>query len=191
MRSRRGRELVFPSKNKPQPNSDFLEHYYSKSAIHLLDEFIAAFTPDRVPLPLVEARDKIRTSNDIQELQGFQQSPYKIVRDAAEDKVRLLNKQPPQISSSGSDPRWGQITDGRIAPQIMAPMGHFESRHFSFDPHSHDLARTPGRLAGNVDESYLSFTHHLQARRLKDEAIVQAQSERPRYLDRSDFPIKE
>lgn len=167
MRSRRGKEL-FPNQKLQNQigEKETLLYYESISAIPRLDEYIAAFTHDRVPQELLKSRDAIKKAKKPEEISEFLLSPYKIVKDAASDKIRILNKLPPNSKSAIWFSRWGQIVDGRIAPQLMAAPGMFASRNETFNAVEHGLGRVPGNLAGSVSESYEAHTHHLQARLL-------------------------
>ena len=149
-------------------------YYEAISMLPLLDEYIASFTHDRVPAGLAEARDAIRRAKTADEVSIHLLNPHKIVKDAATDKLRILNNQPPVARNITHFARWGQIYDGRIAPQLMAAPGHFASRSESFNVVEHGLGRVPGNLAGSVSESYTAFTHHLQSRVLTEETVKQA-----------------
>ena len=167
MKSRRGREILSSQESLSQTGEkERLLEYEANSAIPRLDEYIAAFTHDRVPQELLKSRDAIKKAKKPEDISGLLLSPYKIVKDAANDKIRILNKLPPNTKSATWFRRWGQIVDGRIAPQLMAAPGMFASRNETFNAVEHGLGRVPGNLAGSVNESYEAHTHHLQARLL-------------------------
>lgn len=192
MKSRRGRELTLTRHQIFDPQrTDSINRYSVHSAINDLDEFIANYTHDKVPLELIEARDAIRKATTIGELSLFLSSPYKIVRDAANDEMRLKSGLPPNSDMKYYSYRWGALTSIRMASRQMGPQQTFDSRVESFNIKDHDLARVPGLLAGSVHDDYAghNLNHHLHARRLKDETLKQASIERAEHPLR-EFPKK-
>ena len=176
MSSRRGRD---PTKNNvvsTYVDQDRIGRYKSRSALHLLDQFIANYTHDRVPLELVEARNAIRralnSENPEDVLHNWTNHPIKIVRDAASDEINILNGIPPNSNMDSYTYKWGTITDTRIASMLMGPEERFESRVERFEVSDHNLDRKPGRLAGSVHDSYSGYKHHLQARLNDRDAVA-------------------
>lgn len=157
---------------------DKLGRYKVRSALYDLDDLIAAFTHDRAPEELVEARNAIRSANTIQELSSYLSSPHKIVRDAANDEIRLKQGLPPNSDMGSYTYRWGLITSIRTASQQMGPEGTTDSRVERFNIEDHHLARVPGNLAGTVHWDYKRYRHHLQAGQKLDQVVTRASPER-------------
>lgn len=172
MKSRRGRELASSQKiQKRFAGPENVERYKTRSALCELDEFIAAFTHDRVPPHLVEARNAIYAAETIEELEYYIRSPYKVVRDAARDEARLKQGLAPIPDPGSYTFRWGQLTDTTLKSQQMGPEETFDSPVERFNVEDHKLARRPGKLAGSVHKDYTGYRHHLQAR-FRDEGLV-------------------
>lgn len=157
---------------------DQFGRYQARSALYDLDELIAAFTHDKVPTELVDARNAIRNAQTIEELQAYIKSPYKIVRDAANDEIRLKQGLPPNSNIGSYTYRWGQITTIRVASQQMGPEGTTDSRVERFNIRDHYLSRVPGNLAGTVHWDYKRYRHHLQAGQRLDQVVTRASIER-------------
>lgn len=164
MRSRRGRELA-PTQilQAKIAGKDSLERYYKNTALLDLGELIAAWTHDRAPQALVEAHNTLVQARTPEEVSPYLRSPYKIVRDAANDQIRLMNGQAPNSYTGSYTFRWGQATVLRVASQQMGPEGTFDSRSERFSIEDHKLARDPGNLAGSVHDDYTGYRHHLQS----------------------------
>lgn len=192
MESRRGRDPTKNNVNSTYIDQDKIGRYKSRSALHLLDQFIANYTHDRVPVDLVEARNAIKialkSSNPKEQLHNWTSNPYKIVRDAALDEINILNGIPPNSDVGSYTYRWGMITDTRIASMLMGPEERFESRTERFEVVDHELSRKPGNLAGSVHLSYRGYKHHLQAR-LNDRDAVATRANGERSQKPENFPI--
>jgi len=190
MRSRRGRELSISQEFQTRmAGRDQLGRYKARSALYDLDDLIAAFTHDRVPVELVEARNAIRNADTIEELQVHLRSPYKIVRDAANDEMRLKQGLPPNSDMGSYTYRWGQITTIRVASQQMGPEGTTDSRSERFNLEDHQLARASGNLAGTVHWDYKRYRHHLQAGQRYDQVVTRASIERAERSPYMPIPV--
>lgn len=192
MDSRRGRD---PTQNNIDPtyiDQDKIGRYKSRSALHLLDQFIANYTHDRTPQELIEARNSIRAAlnskKPLKALHNWTTHPFKIVRDAALDEINILNGIPPNSDFGSYTYRWGMITDVRLASMLMGPEERFESRAERFEVADHELSRRPGKLAGSVHSSYRGYKHHLQAR-LNDRDGVATRANGERAQKPENFPI--
>lgn len=194
MRSRRGRELA-PTQIL-QANSagkDRIERYYKNTALLDLGELIASWTHDRAPQALVEAHEALVMARTPEEASPYLRSSYKIIRDAANDQIRLMNGETPNSYTGSYTFRWGQATVIRIASQQMGPEGTFDSRTERFNVEDHKLARNPGNLAGSVHDDYTGYRHHLQSGSRWDTTVNQVSIEkayRPEQLP-IDVPPKD
>lgn len=194
MRSRRGRELV-PTQilQANIAGKERIERYYKNAALLDLGELIACWTHDRAPQALVEAHEALLMARTSKEISAYLRSPYKIVRDAANDQIRLLNGEPPNSYTGSYTFRWGQATVIRIASQQMGPEGTTDSRTERFNIEEHKLARNPGNLAGSVHEDYTGYRHHLQSGSRWDATVDRVSIEktyRPEHFP-IDVPLKD
>lgn len=176
MASRRGRDLQqVPEEayNSLTPKERW-NFQRATSARYLLQDYIARYTHDRVPPALLEALYIIENARTPEDLGTIQNHPWKIVRDAVQDEIRVMEGKVPNSQTGHQSQSFGTVLDSRMSnATATGRQTDVAPKEERFDVTVHDLGKSPPR--GTVHTSYPRLSHSLTRRGDNDGVVVQSQ----------------
>lgn len=170
--SRRGREIPPPKPDLTQSMSskEKFKTLAAQSAKYLLQDYLAQFTDNRGPVEMKQALEIIERAKTLQDLSPLQYSPYKLVRDAAYDEMRVMQGLPPDSESCRRRAHPEVDLRSRMSVPTTARQLELEPVNERFDVHAHGLSQKQG----SVHTSYTRFSHSINHRTASDLPIRQA-----------------
>lgn len=159
--SRRSREII-PNTNRNVSEMSEKARFQQQamtSAKYILQDFLAKFTHDRIPQGLQDGLNAIQNAKTLNDLLAIQMSPYKLIRDAVQDEIRVMQGLSPNSATSvmysGRDLDLNANTMSIFCSTVRQTELHPVNESFRLQ--DHDLTNK----RGSVHETYQSFTHDL------------------------------
>ena len=138
----------------------------ANSALYVLEDYLARYPSAEAPRGMRIACDKIKKAKTIDELLGMEISPYKLVRDAVQDQIRVMQGLAPDSSTSRrwvkpeNQPASDGINTRNMYGSATQKQMEIEPVDERFDLRAHNITHK----FGSVDSSYERFTHGLGQR---------------------------